>query len=328
MFQTRLIELLGIEHPILQAPIGAASCPQLASAVSNAGGLGCLAASSWSVEDLRIDIRRTRDLSNKPFAVNILLAFPAEDYFNECLRSDVRVVSFAWGDPTPYIGAAHAAGALVLAAAASPTEALRYARAGVDGVVAQGFEAGGHVAGAASTMALVPRIVDAVSPIPVIAAGGIGDGRGLAAALALGAAGISMGTRFLATTESNAHPLYKQALLQADVTDTVHGYTFDGGWHAPHRTLRNSTTTAWENAGCPSAGSRPNEGHRIGTSGRGTPVLQYDDVIPHAQSTGDVEQFALYAGESVGLVNDVCSAAEVVRRTMLEAEQSLGRLRP
>jgi nitronate monooxygenase len=175
--------------------------------------------------------------------------------------------------------------------------------AGVDVVVAQGWEAGGHVWGEVATLPLVPRVVDAVYPTPVVAAGGIADGRGVAAVLALGAAGAWIGTRFLMSEEALAPPTYRELLMRACEADTVYSRIFDQGWpNAPHRALRNSTIKRWEEAGCPPSGRRPGEGETIAAFPGGEPVQRYADVHPVSGMIGELEALALYAGQSVGLV--------------------------
>ena len=215
--KTNLCHLLGIEYPIIAAPMGPdLTGPDLVAAVSNAGGLGILQAQFCSPPVFRQEIRRVRAVTARPFGVNLLLHFPVEDQVAICLEERVPVLSLFWGDPTPYVGRAHAAGVKVFHQVGSVADARRAAAAGVDVIIAQGVEAGGHVAGEVSTLALVPRVVDAVAPRPVVAAGGIADARGVVAVLALGAQAAMLGTRFLASAESRAHPHYKQRLLEAD----------------------------------------------------------------------------------------------------------------
>src|SRR5215831_14939829 len=209
--RTDFCDLLGIEHPIVAAPMGPdLTGPEFVAAVSNAGGLGILQAQFCPPPVFREEIYRVRALAAKPFGVNLLLHFPVEDQVAVCLEERVPVLSLFWGDPTPYVERAHAAGTKVFHQVGSVSEAQRAAAAGVDVIIAQGAEAGGHVAGDVSSLALVPRIVDAVTPRPVAAAGGIGDTRGVVAVLALGAQAAVLGTRFLASTESRAHPQYKE----------------------------------------------------------------------------------------------------------------------
>ena len=327
-FDTPLCRLLGIDLPIVQAPIGGASTPTLAAAVGNAGGLGILSVTWRSPEATREAIRETRRLSERPFGVNVVLDWDPTERLAIALEEGVRVVSFFWGDPAPYVARIHAAGALALHTVASADEARRAVQAGVDVVVAQGWEAGGHVRGEVATMALVPIVVDAVSPVPVVAAGGIVDGRGLAAALALGAAGVWMGTRFLLSEEAAAHPRYRERLAAAATSDTVYGGLFDGGWpNAPMRTLRNATVDRWEAAGRPPAGQRPGEGEVIGRTEIGTDVVRYGSDAPVVGTTGDVEAMALYAGQGVGQLRDARPAADIVREVAADATAALDRAR-
>ncbi|MHB1930967.1 MAG: NAD(P)H-dependent flavin oxidoreductase, partial [Acidimicrobiales bacterium] len=193
---TRLCQLIGIEVPIVQAPIGNASSPELVAAVSGAGALGMLSATWRAPAEIRRVIGEIRDLTDRPFGVNLVLEWEQDARLDTCLEEGVRIVSFFWGDPARYLGRVHDAGGIVMHTVGSAAEARQRAADGVDVVVAQGLEAGGHVWGQVSTMALVPAVVDAVGDVPVVAAGGIADARGVAAALALGASGVWMGTRF------------------------------------------------------------------------------------------------------------------------------------
>lgn len=328
VLQTPLCSLLNIEIPIIQAPIGSATCPALVAAVSNAGGLGMLSVTWRDTATIRQMIREIRQLTDRPFGVNLVLHWPPDEKLHTCLEEGVPVVSFFWGDSSPYIPAVHAAGALVMQTVGSAAEARQVRDAGVDIFVAQGLEAGGHIWGQVATLPLVPRVVDAVAPTPVVAAGGIADGRGLAAALALGAAGVWLGTRFIASQEADAHAVYKEMVLRAEETETVYSSLFDGGWpNAPHRTLRNSTLRLWEADGAPPGGARPSEGEVIATSAAGAPLRRYGISLPSQGMTGDVEALALYAGQSVGLVSRLQSAEDIVRTVAEEAVQSLERCR-
>lgn len=319
--------MLGIEFPIVQAPIGSATCPQLAAAVSNAGGLGMLALSWSDFQAARRAIRETRALTPRPFGVNLVLEWDQRERLDVCLEEGVSILSFFWGDPTPYLPATRKAGAKVMHTVASAAEARRAVDLGVDIVVAQGWEAGGHVLGQVTTMALVPSVVDAVSPVPVVAAGGIADGRGLAAALALGAAGAWIGTRFLASEEARVHPKYRQSIFQARETDSFYSTLFDGGWpNAPHRVIENSTVANWRSAGSPRAGQRPAEGSIVAQFADGRPVRLYDDTIPLPDMTGEVERLALYAGQSVGLVKEVKPAGAIVQEIVEGAARAIQKL--
>lgn len=321
-FPTAFTRLAGIDLPIVQAPIGGLARPELAAAVSNAGGLGMLAL-TWSEEDaIDEQLGRVAALTARPVGVNLILAWPQEERLRRVLDHGVRLVSFFWGDPAPLVPIAHAGGAIVIHSVGTVGEACRSVDAGVDVIVAQGWEAGGHVRGDVATMALVPAVCDAVGSVPVLAAGGIADGRGLAAAVALGAAGVWLGTRFVMAAETAAHPCYRDLLTAAAVDDTFHSRLFDGAWpDAPHRTLRNSTIAAWEKAGRPVTG-RPGEGDVIALVG-GEPSFRYESASPAVEASGDVEAMSLWAGQSVGLIREIQPAADIVTRIADDARTRL-----
>jgi len=328
LLRTRFSELVGIEVPIIQAPIGQVSSPKLVAAVSNAGGLGSLSGTWRTTEELRRLIQEIQSLTKKPFAVNLVLEWPQHERLQVCAELGVPILSFFWGDPSPYLDDVHSSGALVLQTVGSADDAKLQVDRGVDAVVAQGWESGGHIWGQVATLPLIPAVVDAVTPIPVIAAGGIADGRGFAAALALGADGIWIGTRFIASVESTAHPTYKDAVLQASEAQTAYTTLFenDEGWSdAHHRVLRNSTYQNWEDAGAPPRGSRPGEGGQVATLADGTRVHRYADWEPTADTSGDVESLALYAGQSAGLVHTIKPAADIVRELVDDAQRHLAR---
>jgi NAD(P)H-dependent flavin oxidoreductase YrpB (nitropropane dioxygenase family) len=326
--RTALCDLLGIESPVVLAPMGGAATPALAGAVSNAGGLGLLPLTWTAPDEIGSVVAETRRRTDRPFGVNLGVAWDQHARLAAALAAGVRVVSFFWGDATSLIAEAHEAGALVFVTVGTAEEGRNAAAAGADVVVAQGWEAGGHVWGTVSTLALVPRVVDAVAPIPVVAAGGIADGRGLAAVLVLGAAGAWVGTRFLAASEADVHPDYRRRILAAGESDTFYGTLFDRGWpDAPHRTLRNSTVDAWERAGRPAPGSRPGENDEPASRSDGSPVNRYASATPTTTMRGDVEPLSQWAGQGVGLVTREESAAEIVESLVAEAEsviKSLG----
>jgi NAD(P)H-dependent flavin oxidoreductase YrpB (nitropropane dioxygenase family) len=326
---TPLCDLLGIEVPIVQAPVGSATCPELAAAVSGAGALGTLAL-TWTAPDACAErIRRTRALTDRPFAVNLVLDWDHRERIEVCAREGVSIISTFWGDPGPQVGPIHDAGARHLHTVGSVAEAVAAAEAGVDVIVAQGVEAGGHVRGTTSTLSLVPAVVDAVSPVPVIAAGGIADGRGVAAVLSLGAQGAWMGTRFLLAAEANVHADYRDRLIAAEADDAVHTVVFDGGWpDAPHRVLRNATLTAWEDAGRPAPPHRPGEGETVATAPNGSPLPRYHMAMPQAGTEGDAAAMALYAGQGVGLARACAPAADIVRDLREQVHRLLGSAHP
>ena len=322
--RTALCDLLGIEAPVVLAPMGGAVTPTLAAAVSNAGALGMLPLTWTPPEEIAAVVAETRQRTEHPFGVNLGLAWDQRERLASALAAGVRVVSFFWGDASDVIGEAREAGAVVFVTVGTAEEARAAAAAGADVVVAQGWEAGGHVWGTVSTLALVPRVVDAVAPVPVVAAGGIADGRGLAAVLALGAAGAWVGTRFLAAHEAAIHPDYRRRILAAGEADTFYGTLFDRGWpDAPHRTLRNSTVDLWERAGRPASGSRPGEDDEPASRPDGSPINRYASSTPTAAMSGDVEPLPHWAGQGVGLVTHDERAADIVQSLVTEAEAVL-----
>jgi NAD(P)H-dependent flavin oxidoreductase YrpB (nitropropane dioxygenase family) len=322
--RTPLCDLLGIEVPIVLAPMGGAVTPTLAAAVSNAGGLGMLPLTWTPPDQVTAVVEETRHQTERPFGVNLGLAWDQRERLALALAAGTSSVSFFWGDARGLIEEARQAGAVVFVTVGSATEARAAVDDGADVIVAQGWEAGGHVWGGVSTLALVPRVVDAVAPVPVVAAGGIADGRGLAAVLALGAVGAWVGTRFLAASEAAIHPDYLRRLLAAGEGDTFYGTLFDGGWpDAPHRALRNSTVEAWEQAGRPAPGSRPGESDKPASRSDGSPVNRYDSATPTATMSGNVEPLPNWAGQGVGLVTREQSAAAIVSSLVAEAESVL-----
>jgi NAD(P)H-dependent flavin oxidoreductase YrpB (nitropropane dioxygenase family) len=311
---TRLCRALGISLPIVQAPIGSATTADLAAAVSQAGALGSLALSWRDTGQIRTMLGRLGSLTGRPYAVNLVLEWDMHERLAVCLEEGARIVSLFWGDPRPYVPEVHAAGGRVVHTVGSVEEARQAVDAGVDVIVAQGWEAGGHVRGQVTTMALVPAVVDAVGDVPVVAAGGIADGRGIAAALALGAAGAMLGTRFLVAREADTHLVYREAVCRAGSADAAYMLLFEGGWpNAPHRALVNATYRRWRAAGSPPAGHRPDEGQQVGTRD-GMPLALYGDDIPTAGTSGAVGELAMYAGQSAGLVTEVESAGAIVSR--------------
>jgi nitronate monooxygenase len=307
---TPVCELLGIEHPIVQAPM--AAIPELAAAVSNAGALGMVTL-TWSspVADV---VRATAALTDRPFGGNLVLADDQHRRLDEALTAGLRIVSLFWGDPAGYVERVHDANGVVLQTVCSADEARRAVASGVDVIVAQGWEAGGHVRGQIATLPLVPAVVDAVSPVPVIAAGGIGDARGVAAVLALGAQAAWLGTRFLLAKEMPIHEDYRHRLVRAVETDAQwYANLYEVGWpDAPHRALSNSTSKAWEAAGRPLPGSRPGEGDVIAHFASGEAIVRYEPAPPMVGTTGDIGATSMFAGQSVALARQPQTAAEIV----------------
>jgi nitronate monooxygenase len=318
MLKTPLCDLLGIDVPIIQAPFGP---PALVSAVSEAGALGHSSITWRTPQEVADNVREILYLTAKPFAVNLvskLEPVQEEARLEAALGVGVNVVTFHWADGIKFYKRIHEAGATIIQLVTSVQEAREAENAGANAVVVQGWEAGGHVRSEVALMPLLPKIVDSVR-IPVVAAGGIADGRGIAAALTLGAAGVWLGTRFLVAEESGFHKVYKERVLDSSEADTVRTTLFDGGWpDAPHRVLRNSTFTTWERAGQSPPGQRPNEGETIAYYTDNSSILRYEEHSPKHDMIGNVEAMALYAGQSVGLVRKTQKARDIVQELVHE----------
>ncbi len=316
MLRTHLCDLLSIEHPVIQAAIWPAATPELVGAVSNAGGLGSLGAVFESAESLRRQLARVRELTRQPFAVNHVVPLLNEEAFALTLDAKPAVISFALGDPGNLVERAHAAGAKVIHQVHTVQQARQAAQRGVDVIIAQGSEAGGQgLALGASSLVLIPQVVDAVSPIPVLAAGGIADGRGLAAALVLGAQGANIGTRFLASEEASAAEAWKQAILTTESEDVIRFEVWQeilpsassGAYPAVPRVLRTPFVEAWR--------QRPDDAQQQAEQLRGE--------IMAAVRERRIHELVPFAGQTAGLIHDIQPAAEIVRRIVAEAGQAL-----
>jgi NAD(P)H-dependent flavin oxidoreductase YrpB (nitropropane dioxygenase family) len=322
----KLTELLHLSVPIVQAPMGGGIAgPRLVAAVSDAGGLGLLPIWPMPPEQAAGQLKEIRQTTSRVFGVNLNVAFGPEAHLDLALELSVPVIHFFWGDCSAFVAPAKSKGAIVMATVAGVAEARRARDAGVDILVAQGLEAGGHVWGKIGLSALVPVIVDAGRGLPVVAAGGIADGRGLASALMLGASAAMVGTALLVADECGAHPKYKGAILNAGEGDTAYGSVFDAGWPgASCRVLRNSTLRAWEEAGSPPSGKRPGENDIVAHGASHTPITRYSVQPPSTSVEGNVEAMALYAGQGVGLVNTAAPAAVIISKIVRDAQALLG----
>ena len=316
---TRMCEVLRIDHPVALGGMPTIyNTAELTAAVSGAGGIGIIGCTYLTPDEIAGVAAGVRDLTDKPFGLNALLFLDDTAGYEAMLTANPSLISLSWPrkdqEIAPWVDAAHAVGAKVSFMAADVEDAERGAEAGADLVVAQGSEGGGHV-GWIGLSVLLPMVVDAVSPIPVIAAGGVADGRGLAAALAYGAEGVLLGTRFLATRESGLHPDHKQAIVDSsghdtvltDIPDIISGTDWPPG--AMSRVKRNRLIERWE-----------------GQEG----VLRRDrektyELLRNAREAGDTEEAPLYYGQDAGLINDIPAAADVVSKIVTQAEEIIGR---
>ncbi len=318
--KTRLTELLGIEHPVMLAGMGGVAYHQLVAAVSNAGGYGCLGASTMTSEHLASEIAATRSLTDRPFGVDLLTAFPETLVKNVEILIEGGATTFVagLGVPRNVVDLCHSHGVKVISMCGKVDHARRALDAGCDVVVAQGTEAGGHT-GQVATLPLVPMIVDALDgAIPVVAAGGIFDGRGLAAALALGADGVWVGTRFIATPEARAVAGFKEGILLSREDGTVISRAFSG---KTMRVLKNDTTAIYE--------ANPSLllpfPEQLAVSMRdGTFHLGGDETTPGV----DPSREAYPAGQAVGAISELTPAGDIVTRMVHDAEDVLAALAP
>jgi len=318
LMRTRLTELLGVEHPVMLAGMGGVSYHRLVAAVSEAGGFGCLGASTMSAGQLVDEIHAVRAATEKPFGVDLLTAIPEqlETNVDTLVRESVPVLVVGLGIPRDVVTACHEHNIIVVNMCGKVRHAIAAVEAGCDLVVAQGTEAGGHT-GTVATMPLVPQIVDAVGDrVPVVAAGGIFDGRGLAAALALGADGVWIGTRFIATPEARSAPGYKDALLRTAEDGTVVSRAFTG---KTLRAVRNKTTQHFDEHPEELA---PFPKQLIDAMNGGWMHLGVDEQTPGI----DPDRECYPAGQGVGAIQDLVPAGELVRRFVADAESALERI--
>ena len=304
--RTEITDLLGIEYPIIQGGMAWVAEHNLAAAVSNAGGLGLIGAASAPAEIVRDEIRKCKELTDKPFGVNVMLLNPnADEVAKVIVEEGVKVVTTGAGSPSKYMAMWKEAGVKVIPVVASVALAKMMERAGADAVVAEGMESGGHI-GNTTTMSLVPQVVDGVN-IPVIAAGGIADGRGMAAAFMLGAKAVQMGTRFVVSKESIVHENYKNKVIKASDIDSVITGTSTGH---PVRSLRNKMTKEY-----------------IKLEQSGADFMELEKLtlgsLRNAVIDGDVVNGTIMAGQISGLIKEEASCSEIIEQIMSEAEKLL-----
>jgi len=316
MLKTPLCDILGIDVPIILAPMGAATSAEFAAAVSNEGGLGGIGSLFRTTAAVKRDIDVIKTLTDKPFAVNHIPQTLDAEVFRHTLAARPAVISFALGDPGDLVRQAHDVGSRVVLQVTTVAQAIQSAERGVDVIIAQGGEAGGYC-GAVSTMALLPQVVDAVAPIPVVAAGGIFDGRGIAAALMLGAVGVNLGTRFVASREAPVSEEWKEAITEAKSEDSIKVEVLNdisplpgtAGFHTVLRSLHTPFLDEW-------SGKR--EDARLDSD-----RLRAQIISTH--QTGRQHETLLTAGQTAGGINEILPVAEIMRRLIAEAEAALSR---
>ncbi len=318
MLHTSICDLLGIKFPIIQAGMGPFTSAGLVSAVSNAGGLGSLGAGARPLQSLVEELARTQELTRQPFAINHTLSpsLPNPEAFALSLRAKPRIISMALGNPAEYVKQIHEAGILAMHQVTTVKQAYQAAQAGVDIIVAQGSEAGGF-GGMISSLVIVPQVVEAVSPTPVVAAGGIADGKGLAAALALGAQGVNVGTRFLASKEAPISEEWKHAILAAESQDAIKVEFWndffparDPAYQTMPRTLSSKFIETWKD--------------------KREEVLQdvprFQNEVGMAIQQGRLGELFPFTGQVSGQIKEILPAAEIVHRFVEEAGEVLRRI--
>jgi enoyl-[acyl-carrier protein] reductase II len=316
MLKTSLCDLLGIDFPIIVAAMGSCTSAEFAALASNEGALGSIGTLFRTTAAIKRDIDAVQELTGRPYAVNHIPQMLDAEAFRHTLEARPAVISFALDDPVDLIGQAHEVGSLVMMQVTTVAQAVRAAERRVDVIVAQGGEAGGY-GGDIATMALVPQVVDAVSPLPVVAAGGIFDGRGIAAALMLGAVGVNIGTRFIASLEAPVSEAWKQAIAAARSEDAVKAEVFNditplpgtAGYGTVLRSIRTRFLDEWS-------------GKREEARREGRPLR---DHIISSRLAGREAETLPTAGQSAGGIREILPLAEIVRRLVAETEAALSR---
>jgi enoyl-[acyl-carrier protein] reductase II len=333
LISTRFTERYGIELPFVSAGMGFIAVPALAAAVSNAGGFGLLGNGADPPESLRGKIGSTRAQTSCPFGVSFIIETTAfgplttETHIQVCIEERIPAVTFFWAPPpSEWVRRLKEARCDVWFQTGSIVAAQAAIASGVDVIIAQGSEAGGHNRSTTGVFTLLPRMVDVVSPVPVLAAGGIADGRGMAAALCLGAAGVCVGTRLVATTEANAHQDYKRRIVQATEQDIELTYIFGPEWpDAPMRVIRNRVVREWSGTSTKTP-PQPDPPQTIGRTvlgGQEYAMPKFSATLPTPETAGDLEEMCLAAGESAAFVTEIMTAHEVVRTIAKDAERIL-----
>ncbi|HEY9814951.1 MAG TPA: nitronate monooxygenase [Candidatus Obscuribacterales bacterium] len=327
MLTTQITQTYNISTPIISAGMACVATPKLAAAVSHAGGMGTFSAAMVDPEGLQRLIREMRSLTPYPFGVDFVTGMAQAEHIAICIAERVPVVIFFWSlPPQAWVMQLQASGTKVWMQVGSLTEALEAKAMGFDAIIAQGAEGGGHNRAEASTFTLLPAVYQAVAPTPVIAAGGIIDGKGLVAALALGAEAVWCGTRFLASVEAHAHTEYKARVLEAQLDDTTRTTLF--GPEMPGqmmRVIRNRAVHQWSDR-VSEAMDHSHAHPSIGTTimgGQTVPLPKFSVILPMPDTTGDFEEMCLTAGESSGNITAIKSAKDIVREMENEAVELL-----
>lgn len=336
MLQTKLTKDYGLEFPFVSAGMGFLALPELAAAVSNAGGLGLLGVAPAPPPGMQAMIQATRSLTSRTFGVDLIIADTAfgpsttDEHIEVCISEGINVVVFFWNLPSKgWINKLHAGGSKVWIQIGSLDQAKNAVDLGADAIMVQGSEAGGHNHSTASLFSLVPTIIDAVAPVPVIAAGGIADGRGVAAALALGADGVCVGTRLVASLEAYAHDEYKSRIVKAKLADVTRTQIFGREWpDQPMKVIRNRVVSEWagRDTQTPPPSDSPQFIGQTSLGGQQYPLPKFSAVLPTPDTSGDFEEMCLPAGESAGLTSDIKPAAKIITEMMDEAGRIIGKL--
>ncbi|MGH9837234.1 MAG: NAD(P)H-dependent flavin oxidoreductase [Blastocatellia bacterium] len=331
MLRTKLTEQYGLEFPFVSAGMGFIALPELVAAVSNAGGLGLLGVGPAPPPAMRAMIQGVKSLTSRPFGVDLIIAEtlfgPAStgEHIEVCVNEGIELVVFFWNlPPAEWMARLHEAGAKVWMQVGTVERAREAVALGMDAIIVQGSEAGGHNHSSVALFSLLPAVVDAVAPVPVIAAGGIADGRGVAAALALGADGVCVGTRLIASREAYAHDEYKRRIVAATAADIARTCLFGPEWpDQPMKVIRNRVLREWagRDERTPPPPDPPQSIGRTLLGGHEYPMPKFSAALPTPDTSGDFEEMCLAAGESAGLVKEIKPTAEIVREMMDEAQR-------